>query len=101
MEKSESLRVTYLTNSGVFSKQVSLNNLVPTPYHDYIAANRRKTLETPLFIDSEMIYYNLFEEEFYLFDKEGQWHKEGVDHPLLDASVRYNERRWHDELRIH
>jgi hypothetical protein len=100
LEKADSLKVTYLTNSGVFNKVVSLNNLIPATYADFLASNKRKQFEVPLFIDTDMVYYNLFEEEFYLFDKEGTWHPEGTGHASLDVSKRYNERLWFDQLRF-
>jgi hypothetical protein len=30
-------------------------------------------LEAPHFVDNEMIYYNTFLQEFYVFDAEGKW----------------------------
>lgn len=54
----------------------------------------------PAFLDHEMIYYNLLDNEFYVFDKEGTWHPEGVNHPLLDISQRFDERKFYDTLRI-
>lgn len=99
-EKAESLQLTCFTNSGVVTKQASLSNIIPVIFSDFQHANRRKLLEMPLFLDPEMIYYNLHDEEFYVFDKEGEWHKEGVEHPLLDLSARYDERKYFDIFRI-
>ena len=100
VEKGESLRFTCLTPGGVLTKHVSLSNLVPVIFDDFRHANRRKMFEMPEFLDHEMIYYSLFDETYYVFDKEGQWHEEGVNHPLLDINKRFDERKFYDTLRI-
>jgi len=101
VENAESLRLSCFTHSGVITKHASLSNIIPVIFDDFQHANRRKMLEMPLFLDHEMIYYNLLEEEFYVFDKEGEWHQEGVNHPLLDLTQRFDERKFYDTFRIY
>ena len=101
VEQAESLRLSCLTNSGVITKHASLSNIIPVIFEDFLNAKKTSMFEMPLFIDPEMIYYNLLEQEFYLFDKDGEWHKEGVNHPLLDLTQRFDERKYYDIFRIY
>jgi len=97
---AEALKVDCLTNSGIVTKHISLSNLIPVIYEDFLHNNRRKMLDLPTFVDHEMIYYNVHEEEYYVFDKEAIWEKEGVEHPALELTKRFNEKLWYDRLRI-
>ena len=100
LPKAEILKLDCLTNSGVITKYISLSNLIPVVFEDFQETNRRKMLEMPSFLDHELIYYNTFNQEYYVFDKESVWNKEGIDHPAFDLTVRYNEKLWYDHLRI-
>ena len=33
----------------------------------------------------------------YLFDKYGEWHDEGVEHPALSLDSTFTEQGWYDE----
>ena len=48
-----------------------------------------------------MIYANMNSKEMYVFDKEGQWHDEGVEHEALSMEKTYNETNWYDEFNVH
>ncbi len=37
----------------------------------------------------------------YLFDKEGEWIDEGVNHESLSLDKTYNETNWYDEFSVH
>ena len=100
LPKSESLRLTCLTSSGAYTKLISLNNIVPVIHEDYRHSSNNVLFAAPTFVDNEMIYYNTQQREFYVFDKEAEWNEEGVNHPLLELSARYNEKQWFDYLRI-
>lgn len=99
-ESSKTLVLDCLTLQGLVSKTVQLENLVPVPYEDYVQFSRRKLFSAPLFLDTDMIFFNKFQNEFYVFDKNAQWSEEGVAHPLLDVANLYNEKVWFDALRI-
>ncbi|EAR96903.1 hypothetical protein TTHERM_00193950 (macronuclear) [Tetrahymena thermophila SB210] len=94
------LSLDCLTHQGVLKKTVNLENLIPVPYEDYVQFCRRKLFNAPLFLDTEMIYFNTFQNEFYVFDKNAKWNEEGINHPELDISKLYNEKAWFDSLRI-
>jgi hypothetical protein len=49
-------------------------------------------------LDLDMIYGNYVNKEMYVFDKDGTWHDEGVDHEGLSLEKRYNEHNWYDEF---
>lgn len=82
------------------SKTVNLENLIPVPYEDYVQFCRRKLFNAPLFLDTDMIFFNTFQNEFYVFDKNSTWNEEGINNPVLDVSKLYNEKTWFDSLRI-
>ena len=54
----------------------------------------------PMFIDSEMIFFNQALNEHYLFDKDASWNEEGIGHDALSIKNNYNEKKWFDEVRI-
>ena len=45
-----------------------------------------------------MIYANHSTKEMFVFDKEGQWHDEGIYHEALSVENTYNEGVWFDEF---
>ena len=45
-----------------------------------------------------MIYGNMSTKEMFVFDKDGVWNKEGVNHPNLSLESTYNETNWYDEF---
>ena len=45
-----------------------------------------------------MIYANVATKEMYVFDKNGEWHDEGVYHEALSLEKTYNETIWYDEF---
>lgn len=94
------LNLQCLTHQGVVQKTVNLENLIPVPYEDYVQYSRRKLFNAPLFLDTEMIFFNTFQNEFYVFEKNATWSEEGVNHPELDISKLFNEKAWFDSLRI-
>ena len=79
---------------------MNLENLIPVPYEDYVQFSRRKLFNAPLFLDTEMIFFNTFQNEFYVFDKNATWNEQGINNPELDISKNYNEKAWFDSLRI-
>ena len=48
-----------------------------------------------------MVYANRITKEMYVFDKDGEWHDEGVYHDALTMDKTYNETNWYDEFSVH
>eukprot|EP01016_Furgasonia_blochmanni_P008305 TRINITY_DN1335_c0_g1_i1.p1 TRINITY_DN1335_c0_g1~~TRINITY_DN1335_c0_g1_i1.p1 ORF type:complete len:115 (+),score=28.28 TRINITY_DN1335_c0_g1_i1:329-673(+) len=101
LPKAEHLRLDCLTNTGVVTRYVDLKNWIPVTYDDYRGAYRRVLREIPTFVDDEMVYFNTLNNEFFLFDKEGQWDQKNADHPSLSLGARFNEKQWLDQLTIY
>jgi len=100
LPNAEYAKLDCITNSGILTKYINLKNTIPVIWDDFIHWNFRITREMPTFVDPEMIYYNLVDAEFYLFDMECEWHKEGVEHPALSLKNRFNEKQWLDIYRV-
>ncbi len=45
-----------------------------------------------------MIYADIHSHEFLLFDKYGNWNREGVNHPALSLEKNYHEFKWFDSF---
>ena len=45
-----------------------------------------------------MIYANVATKEMYVFDKNGIWQDEGINHEALSMEKTYNETNWYDEF---
>lgn len=48
-----------------------------------------------------MIYANYVNKEMYVFDKNGEWNEEGINHKALSMDSTYNETNWYDEFSAH
>jgi hypothetical protein len=93
------LRVTSLQLGSLHQSEVDLKNLIPTTAEEYENAHLMgKMLHPAEFLDLEMVYLNSVEQEFLVFDKEGEWKEEGVSHPLLSMEKRFNEHQWMDTV---
>lgn len=69
------IELVTLQHSGIVTKKVNLENLVPATWEDYLNSTRRKLFEFPNFIDNEMVYYNTVWDEYFIFDKEAEWNE--------------------------
>ena len=97
LEDSQHMRVYSLQLGGLDVAEIPLRNVVPvTPAEYEVAHHLGKMLHPSPFLDLEMVYLNKAKQEFLLFDKEGKWFEEGVNHPLLSLEARYNEHEWLD-----
>jgi len=43
-----------------------------------------------------MIYLNKILKEVYIFESDGEWNQETVNHPKLSIEQRFNEGEWFD-----
>lgn len=76
---------------------MDINNVVPILYGDSLAIQSLPSTRQPFFIDTDMIYVNLFLKQVFLFHKEGIWHTENLNHPELSLEKRFDEKKWYDE----
>lgn len=74
--------------------------MVPVPFSDYRESCKRVISEPAEFLDWEMIYFNPMMREFYVFDKEGKWDTNNIEHPALECAKLYDERKWLDCIRM-
>ena len=91
------LKITSLQLGSLDHQEVPIENIVPVTAEDYeISHVLGKQLKSPEFFDTDMVYLNKPNTEFYVFDKEGMWVDEGVNHPMLSFESNYNEHKWYD-----
>ena len=100
--KANLLQFDTLTFSGVETSYVPLNQVIPITKYDYWCATTwRPWFKQNQCLDLDMIYANSQTKEMYVFDKEGEWHDEGVYHDNLNMDNTYNETQWYDEFNPH
>ena len=100
--KAGMLAFDTLQFTGVETLYVPVNQVIPVTKYDYwCAASWRPFFKQNQCIDLDMIYANINTKEMYVFDKEGQWHDEGVYHEALNMDNTYNETKWYDEFNPH
>ena len=98
--ESKLLKLTGLSLNGKYDKVISLENLVPVTYSDYRETCKRTLVQPAAFLDWEMIYFNPMMRELYLFDNDGHWNQDNLNHPALEAATLYDERKWLDSIRM-
>ena len=52
--------------------------------------------DLPTYIDETMTYFNLFNNDTYIFEQDGQWNEQNVGHEKLSLDARLNEKDWFD-----
>lgn len=72
--------------------------MVPLAPSDYRTRHLVLRSRPPVFADIDMLYGNRKIIDMYVFDKQGTWVKEGVDHPALKLENSYKEQNWFDHL---
>lgn len=91
------LRFTSLQLGSLDVQEVPIESIVPVTTSDYeISHFGGKLIKSADFFDLDMIYLNKPDAEFYVFDKEGIWVEEGVNHPALSLSKTFEENKWYD-----
>ena len=100
--KAGLLQFDTLEYSGVETSYVPLNQVIPITKYDYwCAAAWRPFFKQNQCLDLDMIYANSQTKEMYVFDKDGEWHDEGIYHDSLNMEATYNETQWYDEFNPH
>lgn len=97
LPETKKLKVTSLQLGSLISKEIPISNVVPVTFEDYELAHfGGKLLESAEHFDLDMIYINRQEQEFLVFDKEGNWNQEAVNHKDLSIESTFNEHKWYD-----
>lgn len=65
------------------------------------AYNRIPEPLLPVYIDETMTYLNKFNDETYIFEQDGKWNEETVNHPKLSLDERLNEKEWYDRRTVY
>ena len=100
--KAKLLQFDTLQFTGVETIYMPTEQLIPITKQDYwCAAAWRPFFKQNTCLDLDMIYANKNTKEMYLFDKQGEWHDEGVYHEALNMENTYNETNWYDEFNPH
>lgn len=97
--KTDALLVNVLRPDGIVEQNLDVRNMVPWTFSDLMASSTIPGVRLPFFVDTEMIYLNVFLREAYLFEKDGQWNQDTVNHPSLSLERLYDEKKWHDRFR--
>eukprot|EP00357_Protocruzia_adherens_P024846 CAMPEP_0115020262 /NCGR_PEP_ID=MMETSP0216-20121206/29983_1 /TAXON_ID=223996 /ORGANISM="Protocruzia adherens, Strain Boccale" /LENGTH=192 /DNA_ID=CAMNT_0002391987 /DNA_START=16 /DNA_END=594 /DNA_ORIENTATION=- len=96
----EYLRVHWLGFGGVRQSEIPISDVIPVTPHDLDQAHAGRMATLPPFVDDEMTYMALKCRLHLVFDKEGKWHEEGVNDPMLSLENNYHERKWMDEVNL-
>ena len=87
-----------LEASGIVRFEQDLQDISPIPAEDYAFKKKLLRAAFPDFVDGDMLYINRKTLTTICFDKQGTWHKEGVNHEMLNLKNIFNEKNWYDHL---
>lgn len=97
LPEEKQIEVTSLQLGQLDTFRIPIHNLIPVTSADYnINHAFGKVIEHPEFMDMDMVYLIKNEQEFLVFDKEGAWKEEGVNHPELSFEKNFKEHEWMD-----
>ena len=95
------LKLHVLRLGGVQQIWVPIKQVVPITPYDYWCASWMVWFKQNQTLDLDMIYANHVTKEMYVFDKDGEWKDEGINHQALAMDATYNETNWYDEFSAH
>lgn len=55
----------------------------------------------PIFIDDTMVYYNRFLNENLIFENDGTWNSETIQHEKLQLDYLIDEKEWFDRRHLY
>ena len=96
--ETKTFSITCAMASGIHTFIEPVEDVVPITPGDYRMRQRVTRARPADFIDIDMVYANRKTLNMLCFDKQGTWHKEGVDHECLQVSETYKENNWFDHL---
>ena len=97
-DKAGYLKLHVLRLGGVYEHWVPIKQVVPITPYDYWVAQWMVWFKQNQSLDLDMIYANYVTKEMFVFDKEGSWSEEGINHSALSLEKTYNETNWYDEF---
>ncbi len=92
------LKMHILRLGGVREFFVPIKQIIPITPYDYWCASWTCFFKQNQCIDLDMIYANHVTKEMFVFDKNGQWNDQGINHNALSMDATYNETNWYDEF---
>jgi len=96
------LQFDTLGYKGITPVYLPVKNLIPINKYDYWCATSYKFFfKQNQCLDLDMIYADSNTKEMFVFDKEGEWHDEGIYHEGLNMENTFNETQWYDEFNPH
>ncbi|CAD8066730.1 unnamed protein product [Paramecium sonneborni] len=95
-KESNLLQLKCMAHSGLYTKYIVPQNIIPVTFGDYNQSCRFNLFEHTIRVDYDMIYYNNQQNEFYLFDREGKW--EEVEIPELSIEKLFDEKKYLNEV---
>lgn len=90
------LSMECLSLNGVDTIYLPISEMIPITKYDYWCKSWKFWTKQNPIIDLDMIYANKTTKEMYVFEKDGTWHDEGVNHDELSMDKTYNEHHWYD-----
>ncbi|CAG9332412.1 unnamed protein product [Blepharisma stoltei] len=97
LPEENKIEITSLQLGQLDAFKVPIEQVVPVTPQEYTFNHSfGKVLKHAEFMDLEMVYLIRKQQEFLVFDKEGTWNQEGVNHPSLSMEKNYKEHAWMD-----
>ena len=100
--KAGFLEMKLLTCDRVETKYLPIDRLIPISRFDYwnAATNLKPFFRQNVCLDLEMIYADRQTKHIFVFDKEGTWHDEGVNHERLSLENTFVETIWYGGFNV-
>ena len=92
------LKFQTLKLNGVHTVLMPISEVIPITKYDYWCASWMCWMKQNNTLDLDMIYASQNSKEMFMFDKQGEWHDEGVYHKALDMEATFQETNWYDEF---
>ena len=77
------------------SKIVGLKNIIPVTMDDHQHAAKGYSMTLSEIVDRDMVYRNNLEDEDWLFDRDGTWDEEGINHPACSLDNNWQELEYY------
>eukprot|EP00831_Metopus_contortus_P006404 TRINITY_DN12441_c0_g1_i4.p2 TRINITY_DN12441_c0_g1~~TRINITY_DN12441_c0_g1_i4.p2 ORF type:complete len:132 (+),score=23.51 TRINITY_DN12441_c0_g1_i4:219-614(+) len=98
LPESKHLKLEVLKADGLYTRLMDLSAVIPITPFDYREVHSRFWRKPPPFLDLDMVYADHSTRQLLVFDKFGDWSKQGVAHPLLSLNSTYHEFKWFDSF---
>ena len=95
---SKYLKLHTLKMNGVQQVYMPISEMIPINKYDYWCASWWCWMKQNNTLDLDMIYASQVSKHMFLFDKQGEWHDEGVYHEATNMESTFKETDWYDEF---